>query len=591
MKLGKRLGASVLFFAAITGGGLLRDSFTVTKALNASGSLKPKKVAKTWRPQNEERKPELSRTYLAILDTNGSERVLSKLSKLRSRGQDSLALARADLLIAAGAINHPEEILAFLLEPSSVLMTRTGMPTLFNIWAKRDKKGALDAIRAIESPSERRVNELRLIHALARYEPKQVFELLESNPLLEETSGKNMTSLHYEVFRGLGELDFDSALGLLGDVEPGLERRSALQGLAIAATDQDIIEAIDWSTGSSVDLQTKGYLLSLILRRGMISDGAKTLQALEDRVLFGDLNAAELAGGASSNLRELVDVNFEKTFNLIRICVEKDTAYSELLDSCFAEYCRQKPSEAIEALETIRQDPLSAKIMDLVDFENSAKISIAQSQAQYAPENFRVFLDGIDLSPSGTMADTTRYLLFTQGSSFAEYLNGQENLTPNEREEYLTSWVSVNPEQAINWIENLPEGQQRDALKAQFDTQTAITKPHEYAELLSESDYTDVNRKLTQIVAGSLTVESPEAAANWAENIQDQRLFEHAVGAVSKNWLRQDSHAAGEWIKSLPVGDAQKIAIRNLVEVIKNADPIAARMWAESIGESELVDE
>lgn len=552
-------------------------------------------VAASSRPRGGPQPEPAGVTKDLELESEGNiNSVISSLDLIRNSKYDSLSIAKADLLIAMNARNHPEEILKFLLEPNSEHLRRTGMPILFNVWVASDKKAALAKVSEITPQALRRDLELKLIHALAQQDPELTLDLLKKNKQIDENDGSNMTSLHYEAFLALAAKDPEYAMLQLSQLESKTQQYSALQGIASAMCNQDIGHALDWCASlQMIDQSLKDQLVSFIVKRGFLVDGSKTLEELDAKSATGILGNQEFIAGISGSMSKLVNEDFDKTFGLLNRFQIKPSAKSDLLECCFSEYCRQNPYLAIKKLVEIRGNSIGPLAQtDSIKLETIAKTAYIQAKAFEFPEQFREFIYGVNLDSSEEIASICRQLLYTQGDSFATFLNQQDDqmLSKSAKERYLCSWIDKNPEVAIAWAEKeLPIGGLRDSMQLQYDTNMAIKDPSRYAERLKDSEYTLANKQLTRIVAGQLTFESPSHAAEWATNITDPQLYQMAVDAISKDWIRRDSNAASEWIRSLPVGESRNRAIRNLIDAIKDVDPLGARQWADSIGESKLL--
>ena len=546
-------------------------------------------VSRNWSSRRQAlSSPILIEDYKDAQNPSSAQAVLAKLSEMSQGPLDPLARANIDILIAAGAKSFPEELLAFLLRPESKHLQRTGMPTLFTVWAASGKQDALKAIKKIEPLDLRRSLELRLLLGLAEHDPELALTVMKENPQVEESDGLNMTSIYYEAYLRLGKFDFDSALESFSKMQGGIEREMALIGLVASATQNDIGSALDWCAGSPLGEDANSELLTIILRRGMLVNGKEALGKLEEFTVSGELGSQEVLSSISSNLPELVGVDFLRTFKMIGLTKEVNSWHSRLYVNCFEEFCKQNPSQAVSMFDKIQSDPFYVSLASNDEVASGLSAIVAMTESQTNPSNYRELLEGVDLNMSDRLMSTTNHLLATQGGAFASFLMEQSlsGLSSDNLELYLSNWITQEPDLAYQWVEeSLPEGVLRENLTLEYDFGRAIEHPEQYRDALLESDYSESNRKLTEVVAGSLTIDSPLRAAEWAEELDDVLLKNHAVDAVSKGWLRADSYAAGEWIGSLPEGEARTIAIRNLVEAIEEVDPAAAQEWAESIGE------
>lgn len=526
--------------------------------------------------------------YKEVRNSSSARATLAELSVLRQGPLSPLSRARIDFLIAAGAKSCPEELLEFLLQPESKLLQRTGMPTLFAVWASSNKQGALGAIHDVESLRLRRTLELRLLLGLAKHDPELALTVIQKNSQIDESEGENLVSIYFEAFLRLGNTDFEAALERFSSIEGRNEREMALMGLAASAAQKDFGAAFDFWCRSALDANTKRKMLPFILRRGILVNGQKALDEFEVSFTSGGLDSPDVLSCISSNLPELVGLDFFKTFEMIDAAVKMNPEGSGLLVECFEEFCRRNPSKAAEVFKELDLD-FSFEQSNLGEvIEKRMKIVLAEIGIKTNPENYRELLEGVDLNMSDELGRMTSHLLDTQGASFASFLMEQskKGLSEYNLEFYLSSWISHEPDLAYQWVEeSLPRGNLKETLTLSYDMGRALKNSGEYGYELLESEYSDSNRKLTEFVGGILTSDSPPRAAKWAKGLSDELLQKQAVDVVSKGWVRADSYAAGEWIRSLPKGDARKIAIRNLVDAIKEVDPISAQEWEESISE------
>ena len=119
--------------------------------------------------------------------------------------------------------------------------------------------------------------------------------------------------------------------------------------------------------------------------------------------------------------------------------------------------------------------------------------------------------------------------------------------------EVAERWASINPNEAAEWVVDLPESQR-------------------------------IKREAVQRVADRWASSSPEAASIWALELpEDDHIQRHAVERVTDRWLRSDSMAASEWITQIPEGNARDAAAGELVRYIADSDQPSAFSWATSV--------
>ena len=120
--------------------------------------------------------------------------------------------------------------------------------------------------------------------------------------------------------------------------------------------------------------------------------------------------------------------------------------------------------------------------------------------------------------------------------------------------EVAERWASTNPEEAAEWIVNLPESHH-------------------------------IKHEAAQRVADRWASANPQAAAEWAIELpESDNIRRQAVERVADRWLKYDSLSASEWIADMPAGEAQDAATGELVRNISDNDPASALSWANSVG-------
>ena len=169
----------------------------------------------------------------------------------------------------------------------------------------------------------------------------------------------------------------------------------------------------------------------------------------------------------------------------------------------------------------------------------------------------------------------------------------------NERHHVLEAvarrWAERDLQEALQWARDLEPGDQQRATRAVLRTvaehnpSEAATLYHEIANGLPAAG--PINREyrhMAQEVASVWSSSSPVEAAQWALTLPERGSIRRgAVGDVTEQWMRIDSMAAGEWVRSLPPGSTRDGASERVVHMTVDSDPGAAFAWAESVSEND----
>ena len=194
-----------------------------------------------------------------------------------------------------------------------------------------------------------------------------------------------------------------------------------------------------------------------------------------------------------------------------------------VIESVARRWARQETSESLEWALSMQDED-----------KNRATRSIIEEIADYDPKRAAEVLSEItsSLSNDGTGGRLHRDI----ASEVAE------------------RWASTNPEEAAEWIVNLPESHH-------------------------------IKHEAAQRVADRWASANPQAAAEWAVELpESDNIRRQAVERVADRWLKYDSLSASEWIADMPAGEARDAATGELVRNISDNDPASALSWANSVG-------
>lgn len=89
-------------------------------------------------------------------------------------------------------------------------------------------------------------------------------------------------------------------------------------------------------------------------------------------------------------------------------------------------------------------------------------------------------------------------------------------------------------------------------------------------------------------LATAWTMQDPETAAQWAQQLPADGYRSEALQGVAFTWAKRDSQAAAEWIGQLPSGPDRDTGANMLVEEIAANWPDEAWQWAVNIGDESM---
>ncbi|MBP7951457.1 MAG: hypothetical protein KA004_17575 [Verrucomicrobiales bacterium] len=147
-------------------------------------------------------------------------------------------------------------------------------------------------------------------------------------------------------------------------------------------------------------------------------------------------------------------------------------------------------------------------------------------------------------------------------------------------------WASRNPEEAMKWVAGLPESERGEATKRALNG-WAMEDPKAAAAWIGTlpADRQDEN---LSAVAGRWAWQQPAEAAAWVAGQAEGEGKKEAVRNVMGSWVETQPEAASAWLREQPPGPSKDQGIVALAGSQVKSDPEAAMIWASSISDAEI---
>lgn len=131
-------------------------------------------------------------------------------------------------------------------------------------------------------------------------------------------------------------------------------------------------------------------------------------------------------------------------------------------------------------------------------------------------------------------------------------------------EEWVKQTVLDSPEvvnEAMNWIESLPDGPVKEAALGRALRTWAHHQPNEAGAYLGQLPESGAKDQAIKAFSLQVMRADPEAAVRWASTISNPETQEKAMVTAARVWYRMDQTAAKAWLSesSLPSTAIQKI--------------------------------
>jgi hypothetical protein len=146
----------------------------------------------------------------------------------------------------------------------------------------------------------------------------------------------------------------------------------------------------------------------------------------------------------------------------------------------------------------------------------------------------------------------------------------------------FAQWAQAEPDEAFAYGQQLPPGKDRDVATARAIDAMRDSDPQKALQWFEQLEDPKLAREVAQGLLGSLVRVDQDAAFRIAANLPPEAQPDAYHGIV-RSWAFDYPKEAGNWVNSLPPGQARDSAVKAYVSVIDGMDAGAATQWAYSI--------
>lgn len=107
----------------------------------------------------------------------------------------------------------------------------------------------------------------------------------------------------------------------------------------------------------------------------------------------------------------------------------------------------------------------------------------------------------------------------------------------------LNSWARSSPQEAANWIDNMPEEKQKDAID-RVSEQWLRHDPYEASIWIADLPEGDGRDEAVYNLVNNIHRGDPASALDWSVDIQDEGKRRNAAGTAIRQWLTEDYDGA-----------------------------------------------
>ena len=143
-------------------------------------------------------------------------------------------------------------------------------------------------------------------------------------------------------------------------------------------------------------------------------------------------------------------------------------------------------------------------------------------------------------------------------------------------------WARTEPDEAFAYGQQLPPGKDRDTATARAIDAMRDDDPKKALQWFEQIEDPKVAQQVAQGLLGSLVRVDQDAALRVVSTLPPEAQPEAYHGIV-RGWAFDYPQEAGNWVNSLPPGQARDSAVKAYVSVIDGMDAGTATQWAYSI--------
>lgn len=457
---------------------------------------------------------------------------------------------------------------------SGVSLSPTVVSSLFGQWARQDAASAKLALEGISDPNVAGYAFDGFLKVLAEIEPFSAAELyLERHNTSFFQSNEDAGSLSgSSVFEALTRADPDAALRSFEQLR-GEARDAAARAIVdvLASSDRDAAFAFvdrlptrlrqqgqksilrqwldDDAAGALAYLEAEG---TPALRADLGSQIAETIAERDGALAALDWISGNLAGDLQFRAADAAMSFFDPSDAAQRDAVFNLPA-SPMRTAALKSLIRQWPGASIaEALAWADGLPPGPDRYDL-------RQMAVQRFAKIDPRRALASVDwATELQPGGI-------------------LEGNVNLF----RDLARSLPAREADAALDWIETLPDGDERAVAISAFFSQLADTQPDRLAELVAVTEDLRLREQAQQAWLDTMVDEAPERVASQLAQVPELDPNYSLTRRLAARWFATDPAAAHSWLERVPEGPQFDAAIDSLVHVMRDTDPAYAFEWAQ----------
>jgi hypothetical protein len=156
-------------------------------------------------------------------------------------------------------------------------------------------------------------------------------------------------------------------------------------------------------------------------------------------------------------------------------------------------------------------------------------------------------------------------------------------------ESVLGVWADGHLDEAIAWVDQMPEGKARENARLHVALEAARTEPETAVALASDLPASPERDEMILHTASQWAVNDPESASAWVREFEEGSLRDSVAAMIATAWGESNPAAAAKLaMEGLPAGKAQNDVLVGIVQRWAQQDPVAVAAWVGRFPEGAL---
>jgi hypothetical protein len=500
--------------------------------------------------------------FLEAVEGLGAQEIAAMMTDLEKLDPTDVRRYRlCSALINRWSMIDPDGAWDAALQFEDKNLKRQMISSVIGAVSRSDLGRARDLLSEIKDPQTKQAALYAFINQAASDDPEEAFRVLAS-----EAGTLRNYNLYQTLFQKWAKDDPDAAIAKLDTIKSTTNRQQALQGIVGALVTSDPQRALAMLDGMPPG-QSRGSMLSSITATWMLHDSDAAI------AWINSLPAADQSKALENGCWQLIQEDPAKAAKLMSSLPASNQS-SHHFSNLASQWAQQdfeaarKWAESLPAgrnreqamngiISTLAQtDPVKAAAIlggTVITSRNSHQVgNLVGEWIKTDRTAALAWLDSLDLRGDAQRNVHSQFMyswVNEDAPAAGRYALGIED--EKSRKQAISSlvgaWANNDPQAAHKWIMTSLEGESRNA------------SLNSLIQSLSHQDYTTALQYYQ------------EATANLPPETIEKN-FGSTASQIASNWVQHDPKAAGQWVLSLPEGQARSNSIQRMVDDMGDYD-------------------